>query len=171
MVSLFAFLHHVAAFALVAALAVEFVLIKSELNVESGKKLLFTDAVFGVSAGIVLVVGLLRVFYFEKGASYYFHSVPFITKVSLFTVVGLLSIYPTVTFLSWRRSLKQGLVPAIVAAKMSVVRRIIHWELVCVVLILLCAALMARGIGYVGALSLNPGRSSAALRAVRRRAG
>jgi putative membrane protein len=151
MVSLFAFLHHAAAFALVAALAVEFVLIKSELNVENARSLLFTDAVFGVSAGVVLVVGLLRVFYFEKGGFYYFHSVPFITKVSLFAVVGLLSIYPTVTFLSWRPALKQGLVPAIVAAKISVIRRIVHWELVCVVLILLCAALMARGIGYVGA--------------------
>ncbi len=151
MASLFAFLHHVAAFALVAALAVEFVLIKGELTVQSARKLLLTDLVFGVSSGVVLVVGLLRVFYFEKGASYYFHSVPFITKLSLFAVVGLLSIYPTVTFLSWRASLKQGLVPAVVAAKISIIRRIVHWELVAVVVILLCAALMARGVGYVGA--------------------
>jgi putative membrane protein len=151
MVSLFAFLHHLAAFALVAALAVEFVLIKGELSIESARKLLFTDLVFGVSAGVVLVVGLLRVFYFEKGASYYFHSAPFIMKFSLFAIVGLLSIYPTVTFLSWRASLKQGVVPAVVAEKINVIRRILHWELAAVALILLCAALMARGIGYVGA--------------------
>jgi putative membrane protein len=82
MVSLFAFLHHVAAFALVAALAVEFVLIKGELTTRSARKLLFADLVFGVSAGFVLVVGLLRVFVFEKGSAYYFHSVPFLAKVA-----------------------------------------------------------------------------------------
>jgi uncharacterized membrane protein len=92
MVALFAFIHHFAAFALVAALAVELVLIKGELNVQSARKLLVADLVFGVSASVVLVVGLLRVFYFEKGASYYFHSVPFIVKFSLFALVGLLSI-------------------------------------------------------------------------------
>lgn len=149
MVSLFAFLHHVAAFTLVAALAVEFVLVK-ELNVHNARKLVLADLVFGVSAGVVIVVGLLRVFYFEKGAPYYFHSVPFIAKLSLFAMVGLLSIYPTVTFLSWRGSLRQGLVPVVAASKMSLIRRIVHWELAAIVAILLCAALMARGVGYVG---------------------
>ena len=108
MVSLFAFLHHLAAFTLVGALTVEFVLIKDELTIHSARKLVYTDLVFGASAGIMLVVGLLRVFYFEKGASYYFHSLPFIAKLSLFALVGLLSIYPTLTFLSWREALKQG---------------------------------------------------------------
>jgi len=119
MVSLFAFLHHLAAFVLVAALAVEFVLIEGDLTAEKARKLLVADLVFGVGAGAVLVVGLLRVFLFEKGAAYYFHSVPFIAKVSLFAVVGLLSIYPTVTFLSWRATLKQGLVPAVALAKIA----------------------------------------------------
>jgi putative membrane protein len=40
-------------------------------------------------------VGLLRVFFLEKGAAYYFRSVPFIVKLSPFAAVGLLSIYPT----------------------------------------------------------------------------
>jgi putative membrane protein len=151
MVSLFAFLHHLAAFTVVAALAVEFVLVRGELGIESTRKLLFTDLVYRVSAGVVVVVGLLRVLYFEKGPYYYFHSVPFITKLCLFAAVGLVSIYPTVTFLSWRGSLKQGLVPAVDPAKISIVRRIVHWELVGIVVILLCAVLMARGVGNVGA--------------------
>jgi len=61
----------------------------------------------------VLVIGLLRVFYFEKGASYYFHSIPFIVKLSLFAVVGLVSIYPTMQFLSWRGALKEGRAPIV----------------------------------------------------------
>jgi len=107
MTPFFAFLHHLAAFTLVAALAVEFVLIRGELNLGTARKLQLVDRVFGMSSGVVLAVGLLRVFYFEKGASYYFHSAPFIAKLSLFAIVGLLSIYPTVEFLSWSKSLKR----------------------------------------------------------------
>lgn len=151
MVSLFAFLHHVAAFALVAALAVEFVLIRGELSIASARRLQIADQVFGAAAGVVLVVGLLRVFYFEKGVAYYFHSVPFIAKLSLFIIVGLLSIYPTIEFFSWKSALKNGVTPTVAAAKIRAIRTVIHWELIGVVLILLCAALMARGIGYVGA--------------------
>ena len=106
--------------------------------------------VFGLSAGVVLVVGLLRVFYFEKGASYYFHSAPFIAKLSLFVIVGLLSIYPTVEFASWSKSLKQGRMPALTVSKIASIRSVIHWELAAVVAIILCAALMARGVGYLG---------------------
>jgi hypothetical protein len=67
MATFFAFLHHVAAFTLVSALAVEFVLIRQELTLTSARRLPIVDAVLGVSAGLLLIVGLLRVFYFEKG--------------------------------------------------------------------------------------------------------
>src|SRR5512134_3510161 len=103
MSAIFAFLHHLAAFAVVAAITVEFVLIRDELNARTVRRLAAADAVLGISAGILLVVGLLRVFYFEKGAAFYFGSASFIAKLVLFVVVALLSIYPTVKFLSWRR--------------------------------------------------------------------
>src|SRR5205085_5779960 len=98
MSALFAFLHHVAAFALVAALAVEFVLLRGELSATRARQILSADRIYGICAGLILVIGLARVFYFEKGAHYYFHSIPFIAKLSLFVMVGLLSIYPTVQF-------------------------------------------------------------------------
>ena len=151
MVSLFAFLHHVAAFTLVAALAVEFVLIRMELTAESARRIRLADIVLGASAALLLAVGLLRVFYFEKGASYYFHSAPFIAKLALFVAAGLLSIYPTVEFVSWGKFLKRGSVPIVSPGKLRAVRTVIHWELIGAALILLCAALMARGIGYFGA--------------------
>jgi len=146
----FAFLHHVAAFTLVAALVVEFVLIRDELTVARARKIQLADMTFGIAAGVVLVVGFLRVFYFEKGSSYYFHSIPFIAKISLFAIVGLLSIYPTVEFLSWGKSVKHGRVPVVTASKIRTIRSIIHYELVGVVFLLLCAALMAKGVGYRG---------------------
>lgn len=84
---------------MVAALTVEFVLIKDDLSVRNARRLLLTDLAFGASAGFVLIIGFLRLFYFEKGPSYYFHSVPFIAKLSLFAFIALLSLYPTLEFL------------------------------------------------------------------------
>ena len=143
---LFAFVHHVAAFALVAALTAEFVVLRGDLTVQRARQVLAADLAFGVSASAILVVGFLRVFYFEKGASYYFHSVPFILKLTLFAIVGLLSIYPTVEFLSWRKQVKEGRAPVISERKLRSVRAVIHWELIAIALLILCAALMARGV-------------------------
>lgn len=138
--ALMAFLHHLAAFAVVAAIVVEFVLIRDELNARTVRRLAIADAVLGLSATMLLGVGLLRVFYFEKGAAYYFANGAFIAKLALFVGVALLSIYPTVKFLRWR---KKAPAPATVPA----IRRILHLELIGVALILLAAALMAKGIG------------------------
>ncbi|MGQ0811667.1 MAG: DUF2214 family protein [Nitrospiraceae bacterium] len=144
--NLFAFLHHVAAFALVSTLVVEAVLINDVLTLRSARRLQLADLAFGISAGIVLVIGFLRVFYFEKGTSYYFHSVPFLAKVSLFAMIGSLSIYPTVEFLSWRKSLKQGRLPKVDDRKIRMIRSIIGLELGGVVFLIFCAVLMARDV-------------------------
>ena len=148
MSTLFAFLHHVCAFTLVAALAVEFILIGQELSVATARRLQIADTVLGAAATLLLVIGLLRVFYFEKGAAYYFHSQAFMAKLSIFIVVALLSIVPTLEFRSWGKALKAGQVPSVSAPKLRFVKKVIHGELLAVVIILLCAAIMARG-GWV----------------------
>lgn len=147
MAALFAFLHHLAAFTLFAALVMELVLIRDTPTVSVARRLQVADMIFGIAAGVLLVVGLLRVFHFEKGAYYYFHTWTFITKLSLFVIVGLLSIIPTREFLSWRNAVKQGQAPSVSAEKLRRVRTIIHLELVGLVVIILMAALMAKGIG------------------------
>jgi hypothetical protein len=78
--TLFAFLHHLCAFTLVSAVAIEFMLIKQELTLASARRLQVTDLVLGIAAGALLVIGLLRVFFFEKGPSYYLHSGAFHAK-------------------------------------------------------------------------------------------
>src|SRR6202162_3416333 len=145
MTTLFAFLHHLCAFTLVSAVAIELALIRGELTLASARRLQVTDLVLGIAAGALLVIGLMRVFFFEKGASYYFHSYAFLAKFSLFIVVGLLSIVPSLEFVSWRGALTAGRVPVIDARKLRLVTGIIHGELFAIVIILLCAAIMARG--------------------------
>ena len=147
MSSLLAFIHHLAAFALFAALVVQYLLIKGELNDYSVGKVLRADLVYGVSAGLIFLAGLARVIWTEKGVDYYLHSAPFLAKMALFAAVGLLSIYPTVKLASWRRELKAGRLPRPDAALLRRLKRVIHVELTGVALIILCAVLMARGVG------------------------
>ena len=149
MAAFFAFLHHLAAFTLFAALVVEFVLLRDELTLRSARKVVLADIVLGIAAGILFIVGLGRVFHFEKGPYYYFHNWVFIAKLSLFVLVAVASIVPTREFLAWRSAVKRGQVPTPEPTQLRAIRSIIHLELVGIVLILLCAALMAKGIGIM----------------------
>jgi putative membrane protein len=148
MSTLFAFLHHLAAFTLTACIAVEAMLLRQELTPATARRLITTDAVLGVSATVLLIAGLLRVFYFEKGAAYYFSNHAFMAKFSIFIVLALLSAIPTTEFVTWRRALKAGLIPQPRNKKLRIVTAVIHGELLGIVLILLFAAVMARG-GFV----------------------
>ena len=145
-----AFLHHAAAFTLVSALAVEVALFKPPLSLALARRLALTDNIYGASAATLLVVGLLRVFYFEKGPAYYWHDAFFLIKFGAFILAALLSIYPTVTFLSWRRDLKAGVMPEVPPSRVRSVRMCLMLQQTAIVVILLCAALMARGFGYLG---------------------
>ena len=144
-----AFLHHVAAFATVAALAVERVIFKPPLTVPQARRLRSTDNFFGAAAGAVLVIGLLRVAYFEKGPAYYWHDAFFLAKFAAFVITALISIYPTVVFISWGKTLKAGTAPEIPAQQARRVRLCLMLEATGIVVILLCAAFMARGFGYL----------------------
>jgi|SRR5215469_10146187 len=144
-----AFLHHVAAFAVVAALAVEVALFKPPLSPGQARRLMRTDNIFGAAAGVVLVVGMLRVAFFEKGPAYYWHDAFFLLKFAAFVVAALISIYPTLVFLSWSQTLKAGTAPEISADRTRRVRLCLMLELTAILVILLCAALMARGFGYL----------------------
>ncbi|HET9389760.1 MAG TPA: DUF2214 family protein [Steroidobacteraceae bacterium] len=142
-----AFLHHLAAFSLVGALAAEVVLFRPPLNPAQARRVQRADRVFGLAATVVLVVGLLRVFFFEKGPGYYFTNAFFLTKLSLFVLAGLISIYPTVLFLSWTRTLREGGTPTVAPGQIRRARMCMMLELTAILGILLCAPFMARGLG------------------------
>lgn len=145
--ALMAFVHHFAAFTVVAALAVEVAIFKPPMSVLQARRLQRTDMIFGVAATVVLIVGMLRVAFFEKGPTYYWHDTYFLIKFGAFVLAGLISIYPTATFLSWNASLKAGVVPEMPEARTRRVRMCLMLELTAIVVILLCAAMMARGLG------------------------
>jgi putative membrane protein len=146
--TLFAFLHHVAAFTLVGALSLELMLVHQPLTLANARRLLRVDAVLGASAGLLLVIGLLRVFVFEKGADYYFSNAAFIVKLGVFIALVSLSLLPTLEFLSWRKAIRAGRLPDLDERRQRKIQAVIHGELAGIVVILLCAAMIAKG-GWV----------------------
>jgi putative membrane protein len=142
-------LHHLAAFTVVAMLAVEFATFKAPWSVVQARRLQRTDLIFGISATLLLIIGLMRVTWFEKGPGYYWHDLYFMIKFGAFLAAALISIYPTVVMLSWTAALKAGRLPEMSEARTRRVRLCLMLELAAIIIILPCAALMARGFGYL----------------------
>lgn len=145
-----AFIHHAAAFLVVATLMTELVVLRNDLTHASARSVVRMDMVYGIAALVVLAAGFVRVFYTEKGAAYYFASGPFLVKLGLFIVVALLSIYPTLKFLGWRKALREQRVPEFDAVTRRRVLMLIHIELTLLFVIILMAIMMARGIWFLG---------------------
>ena len=145
--SIMAFLHHVFAFTLVACLIYEFIAFRKGMSIEEARRIQRVDLVFGISAGLLLVVGLLRVFFFEKGVNFYINSPFFWVKLAAFVIVGLLSIDPTIRYLRWNKSLSENREPEISEGEYERTRLILWLEVIGIIVILLAAPMMARGVG------------------------
>ena len=141
-------LHHLLAFGLVAMLVAEAVLLRGPLTDEMIPRLAKLDGGYGLCAGLLLVVGLCRVFLGVKGADFYLHNPWFHAKVGAFVLVGLMSILPTVRFLRWRK--KQHADPCFVpdVVELARLRKILRLELALVAVIFVLAAAMARYGGF-----------------------
>ena len=145
--ALMAFLHHLFAFTLTACLVYEFIAYRQGMTIEEARRIQRADIAYGISAGLLLVVGLLRVFFFEKGVNFYVHSPFFWVKMASFAIVGLLSIDPTIRYIRWNKTLAANQSPEISDAEFKRTRLILWLEIAGIALILFSAALMARGIG------------------------
>ncbi|MBV9345750.1 MAG: DUF2214 family protein [Gammaproteobacteria bacterium] len=145
---LFAALHHVAAFTVAGTIAAELAVLQPAPSLVQARRLQRIDLLYGVAAGALLAIGLLRVAYFEKGWSYYWHDVFFVLKLLSFLAAGLLSIYPTRVYLSWNAALRGGVAPPLSPLTHRRVRLCLRLEVLALLLIVVCAALMARGFGY-----------------------
>src|SRR5258706_3211511 len=145
--ALMAFLHHIFAFTLTACLVYEFIAYRKGMTIEEARRIQRVDLVYGISAGLLLVVGLLRVFFFEKGVNFYIHSPFFWVKMAAFLIVGLLSIDPTIRYVRWNKTLTQNQAPDISELEFNRTRLLLWLELAGIVVILLSAAMMARGVG------------------------
>lgn len=145
--ALIAFAHFSAFFALTAALVLQLALISDSVSVATARRIQRADRAYAIAAVLVLIFGILRVVYFEKGVDYYLGNTFFLLKIGLFVAVGLLSIYPTICYQRWTPDLNQDIAPALSIQTVQKLRKIMHTELVGILAILLCASLMAKGFG------------------------
>ncbi len=145
---LLASLHHLLFFALIAMLVAEAMLLRGPLDGATLRRLARLDSGYGMSAGLLLAVGLLRVFHGVKGHDFYLHNPWFHAKLGCFVLAALLSIVPTIRFLRWRKALATdpAFVPA--AGEVAAMLRIVRFELLLVAAILVFAAMMARYGGF-----------------------
>ncbi|MHA6821571.1 DUF2214 family protein [Ralstonia pseudosolanacearum] len=145
--ALLAYLHYLSIFTLIVFVTAEAVVLRPDMTPAIRRRLSIYDAVYGASAGAVLVSGLLRLFYGAKGVAFYVHNPVFHIKMGLFVLVALMSIPPTLTILRWKRQGKTlpDFVPT--PAEIAKVRRWVMLEAHLIIFIPLAAVLMARGIG------------------------
>jgi putative membrane protein len=134
--------HHLLIFALFGALTAELLLAKPGMDAATVRRLGRIDGVYGLTAGLVIVVGFSRAVFAAKGWDYYLHNGFFWAKVATFAVIGLLSIQPTVF---WLRARRAGGSPA--AADIAKARKFLHAQAGLFPLLLVFAAAMARGYG------------------------
>jgi putative membrane protein len=123
-------------------LVLELVLVTPTLTRAEIRKLVLIDAVFGASAVLVLIAGLLQWFHGGKPSAFYTHNPVFIAKITLFAIAALLSIHPTVYFIRNRKGPDGESVMPPKSVSMA-----IRIELAAILFIPLLAVLMARGVG------------------------
>ena len=145
--SILAYVHWLAIFTMVVFLASEAALCRVEwLNARVVERLAKVDMVYGMSAVLVLLTGIARTYWGVKGMGWYWSNPLLHVKVTLFVVIGLLSIKPTIVFLRWRKALRAtGALPA--EAEVRSTRRIVMIQAHLLPVIPLAAVFLARGFG------------------------
>lgn len=145
--ALYAYLHFAAILVLASALGAEALLLRAEPGPQTLRALGRADLLYGLSAAVVLVSGLLRLYLGAKGAGFYAVNPVFWVKMALFATVAAISVPATVRIVRWQRGLKTnpGYVP--LKTEIDATRRWVFWELHLLALVPLAAVFMARGLG------------------------
>lgn len=115
-------------------------------GVDAVRSVLVADNLWGLSALVLLVTGGVRAFGgYEKGTDYYLHQPLFHLKMTLLLFILLLEIVPMIALIKWRIALGKG--AAIDSSKAGRLARISHIEALLLILMVVAATGMARGVG------------------------
>jgi putative membrane protein len=140
------YVHFISLFTLVSSLVSEHLLLKKQLTRSEITRLSRIDAIYGLAALSLLAAGLALWFSGAgKPTIYYSKNWIFHTKVTLFLMVALLSIYPTIFFIKNRKG-----DPGEIVQVPKTLFWLLRVELALLFIIPLLANLMARGVGFFG---------------------
>lgn len=143
-----AWLHFLFAFVLVGAVVAELFVLRLPVNAQTARLLVRVDLFYGASSVLIILAGVSRVVWGVKGWGYYQAEPFFWAKIATFAIIGIISIWPTRTFMRWLKSANAD--PNFIApeAEVKSMRRLVMVETHAVALLLLFASLMARGIRF-----------------------
>lgn len=147
MATLFAALHHAAVLTLLVCALVSIHQLRRPLTLPTARLLRTVDTINGTAATLALVVGLVRVFYLEKGSAYYFNNGPFLAKLGFYGLASILSLIPTLEVRCWQIALHKGQLPLVSSQKLRTLRTVACLQLACLAAMAACANLAARGVG------------------------
>ena len=141
------FLHFTLLLILAASLGAQAFVLRLPVSAAGLKALARADMFYGLSAIGLIAAGFARVYFGVGDENYYLTSHVFWAKIATFALIGLISILPTRRFIQWARAARAdaGFAPA--EADVKRVRGLVLAELHLLALVVLFAALMARGIG------------------------
>jgi len=109
------------------------------------RSVLVADNLWGISAIVLLISGGMRAFGgYEKGTDYYLHQPLFHLKMTFFVVILLLEIAPMIALIKWRIALSRG--TTIDTGRAKLFARVSHVEALLVLLMVVAATGMARGV-------------------------
>ena len=144
---LLAIAHHLAMLGLIVFVVMELVLVKPEITPAQAGRMSRIDLGYGVFAVLIVAVGFGRVYFGIKDPAFYLENHVFWTKIGLFAVMGVVSVWPSLAFSRWRRELKTNPNFRPVSAEVGRVRRFLHIQVGLLALIPIFAAMLGRGIG------------------------
>ena len=142
------FLHFLAAFGVCAMVLYELVFLTQTPSLTTAKNIQRADMIYGLSALLVVLMGFIRVYYFEKGPDYYFNNPFFWIKLNAFAGVGLLSIYPSIKFFQWKPLLKAKTAPILTTQTYHILRTLLILEVIGLLVMMISASLMAKGVTF-----------------------
>lgn len=139
-----AILHHLLVLGIVVMLASEFALVRPGMTGAQALRVAKMDTGYGISAVLILVVGLARMHFGAKGADWYEGNLWFWAKMGAFALIGLLSVPPTLAFLRWRKALRADAAFTPPDAEARKLRAYLAAEVALLALVVAFAAGMAR---------------------------
>jgi len=141
-------IHYLAVLMMAGTAVAELYLLKLTPTAETVRLLPRVDRFYGITAGLVFVTGLLRMYHGGKGADWYWHNGLMHGVISAFVLAALISIVPTIRFMRWSRQLDSGTLPT--ADAVSKIRILVHVQLTLVALVALLITLVAKNYGHHG---------------------
>ena len=141
-----AIFHHLLAFSLLGVLAAEVAITSFDIAGARLRRLQRLDRTYGLLAGLLVIVGVLRVLYGGKGPEFYVVNTAFWAKMAAFAAVALLSIAPTIRIIGWSRRARADASFAVPESEAAVLRKWLAGQLLLFALIPVFAAMMARGV-------------------------